>query len=66
MSRPTNQNLAFYTALIALGTSVNTLGIVFQSLGWPRFVLTGAGIVMMMIGVVKLVATHVSADQPPE
>jgi len=62
MSRPTNQNLPVYTALIAIGTSLNTLGIVFQSLGWARYVLMGAGILMMLVGVVQVVAPHVVAD----
>jgi len=62
MSRPTNQKLPMSIALVALGTCVNTLGIVFQSLGWPRFVLMGAGILLMLVGVVKLVATRAVAD----
>jgi hypothetical protein len=62
MSRPTNQKIPVYIALVALGTCMNTLGIVFQSFGWPRYVLMGAGILLMLIGVIKLVATRAVAD----
>jgi len=62
MSSPTNQKVPVYIALIAIGTCVNTLGIVFQSFGWPRFLLMGAGILLMLTGVVKLVATRAVAD----
>lgn len=62
MSSPTNQKIPVYVALIAIGTCMNTLGIVFQSLGWPRFFLMGAGILLMLTGVVKLVATRAVAD----
>lgn len=60
MSR--TKNLPAYIALVTVGTSLNTLGIVFQSLGWPRFVLMGAGILLMLVGIVKLVATREAAD----
>jgi hypothetical protein len=62
MSRPTNQKLPVYIALVTLGTCLNTLGIVFQSLGWPRYLLMGAGILLMLVGVVKLVATRGVAE----
>jgi hypothetical protein len=47
-----------YVALVALGSSMNALGIAFQSLGWPRFALMGAGLLLMLIGVVKLLAAR--------
>lgn len=62
MDSPTNQKIPVYVALVAVGTCLNTLGIVFQSLGWPRFVLMGAGILLMLTGVVKLVAARGVAD----
>jgi hypothetical protein len=66
MSHATHQKLPVYIALVALGSSLNALGIVFQNIGWPRFALMGAGVLMMLVGVVKLVSTRAGADSPPE
>jgi hypothetical protein len=62
MSRPANDKLPLYIALVALGTSLNTLGIVFQSLGWARYVLMGSGVLLMLVGVIKLVTMRAVAD----
>lgn len=52
------QAAAVYMPLLAIGVGLNTLGIVFQSLGWARYVMMGAGLSMMLICVVKLVAAR--------
>ena len=56
MSTSSEQRAAVFIPLIALGVCLNTLGIVFQSFGWARYVLMGAGLLIMLFAVVKLLA----------
>jgi hypothetical protein len=58
MSVSSEQRAVISIPLIALGVCLNTLGIVFQNLGWPRYVLMGAGLSIMLIGVVKLLSAR--------
>jgi hypothetical protein len=58
MSTSSEQRAVISIPLIAMGVCLNTLGIVFQSLGWGRYVLMGAGLSIMLIGVVKLLSTR--------
>jgi hypothetical protein len=63
MSRNASQKLPVYIVLVALGSSLNALGIAFQNLGWPRFLLMGAGVLLMLVGVVKLLTMR-AVDNP--
>mgnify|MGYP006190937601 CR=1 FL=1 len=41
--------------LFVIGTMLNTLGIVFVSLGWARYVMMGAGLLLMLLFVIRVV-----------
>ena len=48
------QKMAALMPLLIIGTMLNTLGIVFTSLGWARYVMMGAGLLMLLVFLVKM------------
>ena len=54
MSDSPRNEAARWMPLLVVGMSLNTLGITLTSLGRARFVLMGAGIVLMLLTVVKI------------
>ena len=61
-----SQEVARWMPLLVVGISLNTIGIVLRSLGPARFLMMGAGLVLLLISVLKLMAAQGMEDPPSE
>ena len=62
MTPPQDQTTARLIPLLVVGIMLNTLGIVLTGLGNLRFVLMGAGVLMMLAFIVKALAARKPRD----
>lgn len=54
MDSQNNPKIAALVPLLVVGIMLNTFGIVFQSAGALRYVMMGAGVLLMLVAVVRM------------
>lgn len=65
MPETPNREPASWVALLVIGTSLNTIGIAFSGLGVFRYILMGAGLLLLLTSVVKLARSAPRSKDPP-
>lgn len=55
MPEQSQQKIALWISVMAIGTSLNTIGIVLVRAGAIRYVLMGAGVLMLLIALIGLI-----------
>ena len=58
MDDPNRSALARWLPILIVGTSLNTIGIVLRGAGVFRWVLVGAGILLMLVAVVGMLSAN--------
>ena len=65
MDSNTNPKAAALIPLLVVGIALNTIGIALQGLGNARFVMMGAGCLLMLVAVVRMVKLR-DEDKPSD
>lgn len=55
MPEQSQQKVALWISVMAIGTSLNTIGIVLVRAGAIRYVLMGVGVLLLLIAVIGLI-----------
>lgn len=67
MTTPKPAPTAAFVPLLVIGIVLNTLGIVFTGFGNVRYVFMVAGLALMLVGVVKMLASRgKDGGSPPQ